>query len=308
MEITMKTLFLLFMIVGTSISAFAQTPQSMAPQAIMEYRYWDLGASPKRDIFQYTLLKLILDKTVSEFGPYRLIKNEENFTPSRAAREIGRGEIINIEATPHRLTTGKMQEVAKNQFIMVGPPLIKGLLGYRRLIVREEDLVKFSNINSQQALRNLIAGQGRDWADIDIYRHNGYQVSAHATLNNLFAMLMAKRFDYIPLGVIEADNLLKQYSKESDHLAIVPSLLIYYPFPVHFNVSINRPELAARIEKGVMLTQADGSLNELFERFFGAEVELLKKQGSKVFYLNNPEITDPEELKATNQLPVKFIY
>lgn len=298
----MKPLFIILIVysfISSSLGS-AATP--------MEYRYWDLGASHERDKYQYALLALLLNKTHSEFGPYRLLKVDDTFTPSRAARELSRGVIFNIEATPHRPSTGKLQEVAKNKFIMVGPPLLKGLMGYRRLIVRSEDLEKFTKIKSQEELKKLTAGQGRDWADIVIYQDNGYPVSAHATLNNLFSMLEAKRFDYIPLGVIEAENLLKQYASESTRLSIVPNLIIYYPFPVHFNISINYPELATRIDKGLQIALADGSLSELFNQFFSAEIALLKNPDNRIFYLKNNAITNEEELTVTGQIPVNFIY
>lgn len=277
-------LLLLLFSCNNLIAVPAQT-QSQSP---MVYHYWDLKASDKRDEYQYRLLELCLQKTISSHGKYELTKNNEKYTSLRSRRELERGEVINVIALPTPTWQPKAEEAQIS--IVIKKPLLSGLLGYRKLVVRREDLQKFQNIRSAAELQKLAAGQGRDWEDINIYRFNHYSVVDNADYFNLFAMLAAGRFDYIPLSVIEIDDIMARFSKYSKDFVVVPNLIIYYPFPVLYNVSVRHPELVDRLDKGLEIAQADGSFKQLFESYFAKELEKLKAQNLKVFILRSPEV------------------
>lgn len=278
----MKHLMLLLLLFFCT-SLFANTAQHP-----MSYRYWDLKASDKRDEFQYRLLELALQKTINSHGQYELTKNNEKYTSLRSRRELDRGEVINVIALP--TPTWQPKDADQQAHFIIKKPLLRGLLGYRKLVVRREDLQKFQNINSAAELQHLSAGQGRDWEDINIYRYNNYSVVDNADYFNLFAMLAAGRFDYIPLSVIEIDDIMARFSKYSKDFVVVPNLIIYYPFPVLYNISVRHPELVDRLNKGLEIAQADGSFKELFESYFEKELEKLKSQNLKVFILKSPEV------------------
>lgn len=252
------------------------------------YHYWDLRASEKRDAYQYQLLNLALQKTLPTHGKYVLTKNNERFTSLRSRRELERGELINVVAFAAR----KQQPSANETYssLVITRPLLRGLLGYRKLIVRRNDLPKFLHISSAAELQQLSAGQGRDWHDIDIYKYNNYSVVDSADYFNLFAMLASGRFDYIPLSAIEIEDNLARFAKYSQEFVVVPNLMIYYPFTVYYNLSARQPKLRDRLEEGLSRAEADGSLQQLFERYFSKELEKLRAEHVKVFVLKNPEI------------------
>lgn len=252
------------------------------------YHYWDLQASEKRDEYQFRLLELALQKTTPSYGPYQLTKDNEKYTSMRSGRELERGEIINVIALP--TPTWKADAAAPTAPYTIKKPLLRGLLGYRKLVVRRSDLSKFEQINSVKELQNLVGGQGRDWEDINIYRYNHYKVADHADYFNLFAMLAAGRFDYIALSVIETDDIMGRFEKYAKDFVVVPNLIIYYPFPVLYNISVHHPELVERLDKGLEIAQADGSFNQLFEKYFAAELEKLKTPNQKVFILKSPNV------------------
>jgi hypothetical protein len=278
--------FLGFFLLLLSADAFA---------APMVYRYWDLGASPTRDEYQFELLRLTLEKTRKSHGEYELIRVTQPLTSLRASREVSRGELINIEATPNWTTDIVPSEIRRDKRIAVQIPLLEGLLGYRRLVIRKADLDAFAKITRPEQLQKLVAGQGRDWEDAFIYRNNGYQVNAEADYYNLFAMLVAGRFDYIPLSAIEVDNFIEQFEKFSGEVVVAPDLLIYYPFPVLFQVSKNQPKLAQRVEVGLSAAKRDGSMSRLFEKYFAEDLKKLRAPGTRVFVLKNQRV--PEELR-----------
>ena len=261
----------------------------------MIYRYWDMGISQKRDQYQFELLRLALEKTRPTHGSYELIRAEQKITSIRASREVSQGELINIEATPNWTTDAAPSELRHHKRIAVKIPLMHNLLGYRRLVIRKGDVRKFESITQPSQLKMLVAGQGRDWEDSFIYRANGYKVNAQADYYNLFSMLVAGRFDYIPLGVMEVNDFIQQFGKYSFDVTIAPDILIYYPFPVLFQVSINYPELAERVERGLIIAKQDGSMDRLFEKYFSVELEELRATKNRLFILENKRV--PVELR-----------
>jgi hypothetical protein len=269
----------------------------------MHYRYWDLRASEKRDEYQFELLKLVLEKTKNIYGDYRLERVNHKITSLRASREVSRGTLINIEAAPNWTTDTVPSEIKRDKRIAVKIPLLEGLLGYRKLIIRKTDVAKFAEIKKPAQLQELVAGQGKDWEDVFIYRANGYKVNDEADYYNLFAMLVAKRFDYIPLSAIEVDNFIQKFGQYSQDVTVVPDILIYYPFPVLFQVSPHYPELAKRVEIGLTQAKKDGSMDSLFKSYFAEDVRKLNKINNRVFVLENKRV--PEELRLAEPILLK---
>jgi hypothetical protein len=257
------------------------------------YRYWDLGASKKRDEYQFMLLRLALEKTTPSYGKYKLIKNDEKYTSMRSTRELERGISVNVTAFPMPVL-GIKDHGYSTAPITIKKPLLHGLLGYRKLVIRRSDLSKFEKISSTAELQHLAAGQGRDWEDINVYRYNHFKVVDNADYFNLFAMLAAGRFDYIPLSVIEIDDIMTSFPKYANDFTVVPNLIIYYPFPVLFNISGHQPELAERLSKGLDLVSEDGSLDQLFQKYFSDELQKIKADNLKAIILTSPSI--PESL------------
>lgn len=253
---------------------------------ITPIRYWNGTAA--RDQYEIALLQLALAKTSSDYPPYHLTRLEADLGSDRARHELARGELINVYASPYRIKTGPIEA----QIIQIPIPLLKGLLGYRELIVRRSDLAQFSAVKEIDDLRPLVVGQGRGWPDVAIYKHNGFKVMDEGLFDNLFAMLELGRFDCFPLGIIEAQNTLQLYGGEGRGLAIVPDLRVYYPWPVFYHVSSRSPELAQRIEEGLKLAVADGSFDALFLHHYGELVEELKFQNNRTIVLENPSIRE----------------
>ena len=257
----------------------------------MVYRYWDWGITPQRDDYQVAILKLALEKTRSTHGDYKIERKLETLSRSRAHRAIAQGEFLNIHASPLRpLLTEQDRREQMEESIPVKSPLMKSLLGYRSLIIRRRDYEQFSEITDAAKLKSLVAGQGRGWTDISIYEHNKYQVRGDAEYFTLFSMLLAGRFDYIPLSVIEVNGALSRFEQYSDSLMVLPDLMLYYPLPTLFHVSARHPALADRLEHGLTQARQDGSLDRLFEQHFSEQVQQMKSARLRVFVLENPGV------------------
>ena len=258
---------------------------ALAAPAPMIYRYWNWGNTPKRDEYQAAALTLALQKTTPTYGPFSVLHVVDTMSTTRVRREINSGKRMNVQASPWRdLNADDPMERA----IMIGTPVLSGLLGYRRLIVRRNDLPKFKAITTAAQLKQLVAGQGRGWVDNAVLRHNGYQVVDSGNITTLLDMLASHRFDYLPISVVEADFLMEKHAPLVDTLALVPALMLYYPLPVMYYVSANEPRLAQRLEVGLTMIKRDGSLDALTARYFVKEIELVKASAGRCFTLVHP--------------------
>lgn len=273
----------------TSLLALAAlaigTPDALAAPEPMVYRYWDWGKTPKRDQYQTAALTLALQRTTPTYGPFSVVHVTETMSTSRIRREIHTGRRMNVHAGPWRdLDADDPLERA----IMIGTPILSGLLGYRRLIVRREDLPKFKAITTAAQLKQLVAGQGRGWVDNAVLRHNGYQLVDSGNIATLLDMLVSHRFDYLPISVVEADFLMDDHAQLVDTLALAPGLMLYYPLPVVYYVSANEPLLARRLEAGLSMIKRDGTLDALTARYFAREIALVKASAGRCFTLVHP--------------------
>lgn len=248
---------------------------------VMAYRYWDWGRTPRRDDYQVAALTLALEKTVASYGPFSVTRVSDPMSTARVHREANTGRRLNVHAGPWRDIAA---EAPSQRNIRIDIPIMSGLLGYRALIVRKEDLAAFKAIKDASQLKQRVAGTGRGWVDAIIFRHNGYRVEHSGNVETLSDMLVGKRFDYLPLSVIEAASML------TPQLAIVPDLMLYYPLPTLFYISASEPNLAERLEKGLAMARRDGSLDELVSRHFQKEIKQLKSSTTRCLVLANPTL------------------
>ena len=252
----------------------------------MHYRYWDWGTTPKRDDYQYALLQQILDKTQASHGPYRLTREIRSYSTARVRREINRGNVINVRVGPWRPIATK-KDVAAEVNRSIDIPIARNLLGYRRLLIRSADYNKFNNLTSEEQLKKLVLGQGKGWEEIKFYRAAGYNVMDNGNLETMFSMLSVGRFDYIAMSVIEVKSVLDNTKHYAPRFTLAPKIFIYYPLPIVYHVSMDRKDLAERIEVGLKAAKKDGSWNALLHQYFDGEITLIKQKGAVFYTLEN---------------------
>jgi ABC-type amino acid transport substrate-binding protein len=253
--------------------------------------------SDSRYDYDWAVLRTALDKTVPRFGPYELQQSTHVMSPPRVAQEaLLPGGRINIFA---RATSPELER----QFIPVRLPIDRGLLGYRMFLVRDADLPRFAAVRTLDDLRKLRVGQGKDWIDVPILRAAGFDVEEGTTYRGLFAMLDAGRFDFFSRGIDEARREFQERHASHPHMAVEPTLLMYYPLPLYFFLRRDAEGklLARRIEAGMEMMIKDGSLNAIFQKYKG---ESLKNAGlgrRRVLTLPNPTLT-PETPLSRGEL------
>ena len=167
-------------------------------------------------------------------------------------------------------------------------PILKGLMGYRLLVIRKGDEAKFAHIQTKEDLLALSVGQGMHWPDTDILRANKFQPVEAMAKENLYKMLAAKRFDFFPRGI--AEIYLEEDFIRAQNLRVEPHLILHYQTDLYFFVNKKNTELARRLEQGWDIILNNGE----FEAFFlnapnvRSALEILKKSKRKIIELENP--------------------
>lgn len=234
--------------------------------------------------YHIAMFKEALEHT-KDMGGYELKSADVTFSTPRQIDEVAddTGSVSFLVRSPSILDKG-LQRLTPIKI-----PLDKGLLGYRVLIARKQDLSKLAAINSLEELQKLKFGQGSRWVSVDVLTKAGFNVVRGYYAKGLLRMLDEERFDVFPRAIWEAPKELADAEKELPGLVLEPTLVLHFPYASYFWVSQkgSGPELAKRIETGLRRMMADGSFDRIFNENYGAFIETTKLRSRKVFEVNN---------------------
>ncbi len=243
------------------------------------------------DSHQITLWNRNFDTApVDKFVALALEKTEDLY-PSTAVRKsppMEQGEAI------EDLTSGSILDVMSaassahdDKFLTLPFPILKGLLGKRVCLIRKDEQSRFDFIRTafDFAQSQLSICQGSHWPDTDILKRNGLVVASSPYYQDLFAMLKRGDCDCFLRG---AQEVLPEYQKHQSWLALEDKLLIQYAQPGVLYVRKSNPELAARLELGLLRAFDDGSYQQLLNRELGDSLSILKLKQRRRILINNP--------------------
>lgn len=243
----------------------------------------------KKAFYFQDLLKLILDKTQAEYGPYKMEPVGIEMGQERTSLMLERAEYIDVT---WRMTSLALEQ--KLQAIYV--PLLKGVMGHRIFIIRQGEQAAFDAVTSVEQLKKMSAGQGYNWADSQILKHNGFNLVEGYDVY-LLKMLERKRFNYYPRALHEpwleiADN---------DLFEIEQNLLLKYPSPIYFFVNRENQRLAKRLAAGMKIIVDSGEFEQFFQNHPMSQgvLERSRIHQRRVFELHNPLISPETKLCAS---------
>lgn len=177
-------------------------------------------------------------------------------------------------------------------------PLFKGLNGWRICLVNDQRLDVFSKLNNLADIKNLVALQGIDWPDTDIFIANGYRVQRSVSWTGMFDQISLNRQDYLPRAVTEIYGELEE--REYLHIAVEPSVVFTYPTAFYLFTNKNNAPLALLLEQGFKQAIADGSFDALFTQFHGAHIEKANLANRTRIPLRNPALPTNTPLGDTS--------
>ncbi|HEY7885673.1 MAG TPA: hypothetical protein VIC08_12090, partial [Cellvibrionaceae bacterium] len=265
----------LLLLITTCLSAETDTG------LVVTYRMPE-SATDQRHDYETELLRLVLEKTLKQYGPYQLQPGFAMNLP-RAISMARNNEAENL------FFKTSYSEVLNQEFAYLPYPLDRGVLGYRVCFVNKDVAEKISQITHVEELKKYTIGQGVGWLDSAILQHNGFQVVESENYANLFLMLAAGRIDLFCRGATEIEAEWQAH-RELEGLALDESFALYYPLPRFFWTHTENKVALERINKGLVIALADGSAKTLWQKHHGGKLDFAKLQQRRIFTLENPNV------------------
>ena len=282
-----KSLLVLALVCGIG-APFVEATQKIATHQVTSISMWNGNKTDSRQEYEREVLAAALSANNKTHGPWNLTIDKTDYPAAEDEASVFRTKGFDIFGT-----VAGNQKLANEKKILIPLPLMKGLLGYRILIVRAEDREKFAAIKTAKELQKLRLGIPSTWADAELFRQNGYKVVEKGSFDELFTRLRNKEFDYVSFGANEVAGVFSERAATGGQLVIEQTLLVYYPFPLVFYVNPKNKALAERVTQGLTRISSNGELDKIFKRYFGKELVHLKLNERQMIKLNNP-ILPPE--------------
>jgi len=248
--------------------------------------------------FGWELLDAVLERTRATHGDYRLTISQEAAQSVRFRHGVhGSDSQVNVAI----LTASPEWN---DLLLPVRIPLLRGLLGYRLLLMHRQDLGRFRDINRLADLRQVTFGSVHYWADTAILEKAGVPVVIGRSYEGLFKMLLARRFDVLSVGVHEVDaEIAAIVNDPANDLVVEPHLLLHYYLPVYFWFSKDEEghRRAERVEAGLRSMVADGTLQRMFDARFGPVIEKYGLTHRTLIEIPNPMLV-PEDSEGDTRL------
>jgi hypothetical protein len=282
-------------------SSSAPQPRTTPPPLVVLYKIPQL-ASSEHSTFEIEILKLALDKTIAEFGPYQL----EGVSLINPARTL---VLLNEDAYPNLIIHLSYEdEIATRENIIFSPfPIYRGASAYRLCFVRDELKNQIKGVINKEQLKPYHFGVGIGWIETKIFRHNGLDPVEGNGILSLFRMTKAGRVDFFCRSVME-------YAEELDHpsslgLSSAPNFALYHPLPKFLFAHKNSKPALDRIHRGLNIAFQDGSFEQLWRRYHLAAFEKAHLKERRLIRLENPFIEHlPSDYETYLFDPISYQY
>jgi hypothetical protein len=229
------------------------------------------------------LLKLILQKTEQTYGKAEVVRCKYIMKRERTLIALEEGEDIHVMAEA-------VKPGWEERLLPVRIPIRKGIQGYRTFLIHKDNQDTLSKVKTLDDLRKFPTGSGSQWSTTRVLEENGFKVVKGVDYEGLFKMLMRKRFITFGRGINETPFEFNARKDDYPDLAIEQHLALFIPLPTYFFVTPKKPELARRIEEGLIVMIYDGSFDRFFNERFGEIIADANLKKRRIFKLNNPNL------------------
>jgi len=274
------SLFTIFNSYTFAESTLVNLNKAYSGNNVQHVKYVQPTYTESRRKYVKALLESILKITEPEFGPFVINTIYSDLVPSRKRIELIKGKIINLAWTTDHITH-------QEKLIRIPFHTMKGILGYRAMLIRKDRQSEFNDIDSAEKLQTMKPGQVHFWIDTEIYKKNNFEVMTAPDMNSLLLMLDKSRYDFFPLGVSEIGQEFERIKKNHPSLAIEGKLLVRYDLPVYFMVSPKETLLAERLTVGLKTIAENGEFDKLFNQYIQPELDALNFNNRTVIDLSN---------------------
>lgn len=266
-------LALLGLLVGPSVAAPTLFTYSAAETELDTRNHYDMA-----------LLRLALEKTRAKYGDYRLEPSPPMNT-GRALQELKKGSYVNFIAKQSYSPEYEQQGMLRGSY-----ELDLGVTGYRVCFTRKGLLPELAQLSRLAEWKHYLYGLGTGWQDVNILKYNGFEVMEVAVYKSLFPMVAKGRFDLFCRGINEVIDEWPE-ARQQLEMVLEPGMILYYDLPRFFYANSRDAKGLQRVDEGVRLAAADGSLLALWKKYYLQSVEYVQPQKRRLFHLDNPMVS-----------------
>ncbi len=241
-------------------------------------------AADKRKYYPNAAIKLALDKTHAKYGNYKL-----KYTVQMNTQRLLAAARANV--LPNLIIQSVYDDAifTRDGLTFIDIPFDLGITSYRICFINPAIQGELRKVKHIEDLKHFSIVQGMGWPDTKILRYNGFKVIESNSYDGLFKMIPARRADLFCRGINELKNEYTDY-KNLSNLSYDKSFALFYPLPRYFYLNETNKELKARIEEGLQMAYADGSLKRLLFEFYADDIQFSKIPERRVFELENPSL------------------
>ena len=246
-----------------------------------------------RNRYDMALLRLALEKTRSGYGDYQLQPSPPMNT-QRAEQELEKGTYPNFIIKQSYNPRYEQRGALRGRY-----DVDLGVVGYRVCFTRQGLLPALATVTSAAQLKPYLFGLGTGWMDVPILKHHGFKVLEVGSYKSLFPMAARGRFDLFCRGINEVADEQAEAARQPG-LVLEPTLMIYYDLPRFFYANARDKAALARVDAGIQLAAADGSLQALWQQYYLPSIQQVQPQRRHLLRLSNPLVEalqwDPKQL------------
>ncbi|WP_456297103.1 hypothetical protein M1D72_12710 [Vibrio sp. AK197] len=252
---------------------------------IVTYRSAE-SVNDKRYDYDLAVLQLALEKTIDEYGEFRL----EPSGPMNYARAI---HLVEKNQRANFFIKLSYEQSLPQTMNFVGFPIDLGIVGYRVCFISPTAKAQLPEKLELSDIKALRHGQGRGWADVGILRANGFEVFENSSYEGLFLMVANNRVDLFCRG---ANELYQEYQSHASlsGIEIDQQFVLYYPLPRFFYTHKANTLALERVSKGLKKAFQDGSIQTLWRQAYGASLDFAALEARQLFPLTNPNLQQLE--------------
>lgn len=248
-------------------------------ETIFTYQAKESATDTRRE-YNRELLRLALEKTLSKYGPYKLVASPSMNT-ARSLEMVREGALTNF------FVRKSVSQKALKEMGYVPFPVERGIVGYRVFFVSPKAKDRLKTVKKLDQLREYTIGQGIGWLDTHILRKNGFKVITGSSYEGLFRMVAQSRIDLFARG---ANELLSEYESHKDIKGFMydDTIALYYPLPRFFFTHKSNIKAIKRIKEGLIAAYEDGSFQKLWSKYNGPSIEFVNLKKRQIFRIDNP--------------------
>ncbi len=266
----------------TGLGVLLLTVQSvMAASTVFTYRAAET-ALDSRNHYDIALLQLALDETRHAYGDYQL-QVSPSMNATRSMQELEKGSYPNFI-----VKQSYNPDFERRGMLRGGYDVDLGVIGYRVCFTRPALLPELARLTSLEEWKHYVYGQGSGWMDVEILKYNGFQVMEVPLYKNLFPMAAKGRFDLFCRGINEISAEWSEAQPQG--LVLEPNVMLYYDLPRFFYANPRDAKALRRVEEGIRLAVADGSLLALWKQYYLPSLAGLGTEKRRLFRLVNPVV------------------